>query len=52
MYNKTNYFAVNYIRKVFTYGTAGMEFVYGTLQNIRHDVGKNFRINLLMIYDF
>lgn len=52
MYNKTNYFAVNYIRKFFTYGTAGVEFIYGTLHNNRHDVGNNFRINLLMRYDF
>lgn len=52
LYKKANYLAVNYIRSVFTYGKVGLEFLYGSRKNVNGDWGSNYRINLLIRYDF
>ncbi len=52
LYRTGQYACVNYLRKVLTYGVIGAEVLGGKRMNVNGDKGWDFRINLLLRYDF
>lgn len=52
LYKRGQFAAVNYIRKFLHHARVGLEGVYGRRVNLSNEFGMDFRINMLLRYDF